>query len=68
MLVTRICVKCGAEYQIEKNDEYEICHECYLDLDKQYKQYKKDFKNTHDKGCEPVCFNEYYNNEFLSEV
>lgn len=65
MYIERECVKCGMTYQIDENDTIDLCHECYLQADKEYKKYVKDFYKSHDKGCEPVCFEEFCDNEFL---
>ena len=63
--VERECIKCGATYQIDISDTYDICHDCYLQADKEYKEYVKNFYKSHDKGCSPVCFEEFCDNDFL---
>ncbi len=63
--VERECIKCGATYQIDITDTYDICHDCYLQADKEYKEYVKNFYKSHDKGCSPVCFEEFCDNDFL---
>ena len=64
-IVERECIKCGATYQIDISDTYDICHDCYLQADKEYKEYVKNFYKSHDKGCSPVCFEEFCDNDFL---
>ena len=34
------------------------------EIEQEYRRYVRDFKKTHEKGMEPVCFNEWYDNEF----
>lgn len=45
MQVKRVCSKCGNEYYVEQSDEYNICHNCYLNLDKIYRKNKDFFNN-----------------------
>ena len=50
----------------EETKEHKI--ECnYKDgnLDGEYKKYVKDFYKNHDKGCNPVCLEEFCDNNFL---
>lgn len=63
--VERECIKCGATYQIDISDTYDICHDCYLQADKEYKEYVKNFYKSHDKSCTPICFEEFCDNDFL---
>lgn len=65
MYVERECVKCGMTYQIDESDTIDLCHECYLQAEKEYKKYVKNFYKSHDKGCTPVCLEEFCDNDFL---
>ena len=65
MQIMKVCNKCNATYYIDSNDYIELCHECYIQAGKDYKKYKHNFKKSHDKDSEPVCFSEYCNNDFI---
>lgn len=62
--VIRKCEQCGNCYFVDFTDDIPLCHDCYFELEKAYKKYKREFKKTHDKGCEPVCMREFYDNEY----
>ena len=44
MQVKRICKVCGQEYYVDRDDNIDLCHTCYLSADRQIRQGKiKDF-------------------------
>lgn len=38
------------------------------DIHKYYTKYVREYKKTHDKGMEPACFDEWYDNEYMSRL
>lgn len=60
MYVERECIKCGMTYQIDEDDTYDICHNCYLQADKEYKQYVKIIRIYRNDSKEMLCLKKLF--------